>query len=390
MFGFSRSLGLLLSALASMVAPAAAVEVMVVGNISAETGLNQAAAAKKLSALMTKLYSYEGVNPIVYAVNVSKATLEPPLNEFEEKLADADFGIFYFMGLGAHDASGSSFLVPYDWNGSKGELVALKDVLGKMRAAATGRSLLIVDTVEPAQWKYEGIYPGLGDIESEASAGGVLVAYSHGEALSTKDGTPFTASFEKRLSGPLQLRQLASVLQEDVSFETSGASMPRLAGAISASLQLNLASREESIRKKKQVCAAANEQSGAKAALIGKGPQAASSDAAITVAAAIVAEPDATVTVAAQIHSASNSSPFSWFFCPGGAEREEDVRPAPPAWPVRPAVRRAPRNERPSRPAVATRLRERREQRERPAAATHFAYHGGGAPVAVRAAVPGG
>src|SRR5262249_3535722 len=234
MFGVSRWLGLLLGALAWMAVPASAVEVMVVGNISPETGLNQVAAAKKLRSLMTKLYSYEGVNPIVYAANVSKAALELPLNEFEEKLADADFGIFYFMGLGAHDASGASFLVPHDWNGSKDELVALKDVLDKMRAAAAGRSLLIVDAVEPAQWKYEGVYPGPGDIESEARAGGVLIAYSYGEALSAKDGTQLTASFEKRLSGPIQLRQLASLLQEDVSYETSGESMPRLAGAVLA------------------------------------------------------------------------------------------------------------------------------------------------------------
>jgi hypothetical protein len=365
-----------------MALPASAVEVMVVENISPETGLNQVAAAKKLRALMTKLYSYEGVHPIVYAANASRAELEPRLNEFEEKLADADFAIFYFMGLGAHDASGASFLVPNSWDGSKGELVALKEILDKMRAAANGKSLLIVDAVEPAEWKYESIYPGLGDIEREAGAGGVLIAYNHGEALSTKDGTQFTASFEKRLSEPLQLKQLASLLQEDVSFETGGARVPRLAGGISASLQLNLASREELTAKKKQVCTAANEQTPAKVAIAGNGLEAASSDATVTAAAAIVGDSDATITVAAEIlgdKTAASGSLLSWFFCPGDAEPEGEYVPR-----ARPTVRRAPRNE---RPAVVTR------HVERPAVARHFAYHGGGgggAPAEVRAAVPGG
>jgi hypothetical protein len=392
MVGFSRALVLALSVLGWTALPASAVEIMVVGNISSEAGLNETAAAKKLKALMTKLYSYEGVNPIVYAANVSKAALEPPLNEFEDKLAEADFVIFYFIGLSAHDPSGESFLVPHGWNGGKSELVALKDILGKMRAAANGKSLLIVDAVEPAQWKYESIYPGLGDIEREARDGGVLIAYNHGEALSTKDGTQFTASFEKRLSGPLELRQLASLLQEDVSFETSGADVPRLAGAISASLQLNLASREESTRKKKQVCTAANEQTAAKMALVSNGPEPASSNGAVT-AAGIVGDSDAAVTVATAMigdRPVTGNSLFPWFFCPGDAEPEEDIRPA------RPTVRRAPapRNE---RPAGLTRLKERRERpavaRERPAVSRHFAYeasHGGGTPAAVRAAVPGG
>jgi hypothetical protein len=370
-----------------MALPASAVEVMVVGNISSETGLNEVAAARKLRTLMTKLYSYEGVNPIVYAANLSKAALELRLNEFEEKLADADFVIFYFMGLGAHDASGASFLVPHGWNGGKDELVPLEEILDKMRAAANGKSLLIVDAVEPAQWKYESIYPGLGDIEHEVRAGGVLIAYNHAEALSTKDGTQLTASLEKRLSEPLELRQLASLLQEDVSFETSGARVPRLAGAVSASLQLNLASREESTRKIKQVCSAANEQTATKVALVSTGSEAASPDGAVTAATGSLEDSDAAVTVAAAIvgdKSAESSSPFSWLFCPSEAqpEPEEIVRPA------RPAVRRAPRNE---RPAVVTRYRE-----PRPAAAGRFAYHsgggggGGGMPAEVRAAVPGG
>jgi hypothetical protein len=384
MIGFCRALAVLLGVLAWMALPASAVEVMVVGNISPETGLNEAAAAKKLRGLMTKLYSYEGVNPIVYATNVSKAALEPRLNEFEEKLADADFVIFYFMGLGAHDASGASFLVPDGWNGSKDELVALEDILDKMRAAANGKSLLIVDAVEPAQWKYEGIHPGLGDIEREVKAGGVLIAYNHGEVLSTKDGTQFTASLERRLSEPLQLRQLASLLQEDVSFETNGARVPRLAGAISASLQLKLASREEFTAKKRQVCTAANEQAAAKVAFVDSGSEAPSSEATLTAAARIVGDSETAVTVAAAIvgdKSAANSSPFSWFFCPSDVdpEPEEYTRPA------QPTVRRAPRNE---RPATVTRIRER----ERPAVARHFAYRGGGGgtPSEVRAAVPGG
>jgi hypothetical protein len=389
MFRFSRVLAVLISSFAWMTLPASAVEVMVVGNISPETGLNEVAAAKKLRTLMTKLYSYEGVNPIVYAANLSKAGLEPRLNEFEEKIADADFVIFYFMGLGAHDASGTSFLVPHGWSGKKSDLVALEDILVKMRAAANGKSLLIVDAVEPPQWKYESVYPGLGDIEREVRAGGVLIAYNHGEALPAKDGTQFTASFEKRLSEPLELRQLASLLQEDVSFETSGARVPRLAGTISASLQLNPASPEESTRKIKQVCSAANEQTPSKAAFVNGGSEAASPDAALTPAAA--GDSESAVTVATAVvgeRQVASSSPFSWFFCPGGIEPEpeEQVRPA------RPTVRRAPRHD---RPAVAARSSERpvaaRRYREPQAAARSYAYHSGGsAPAEVRAAVPGG
>jgi hypothetical protein len=389
MFRFFRVLGALLSVFAWMVLPASAVEVMVVANVSPETGLNVPAAAKKLRSLMTKLYSYEGVNPIVYAANLSKAALEPRLNEFEEKIADADFVLFYFIGLSAHDASGTSFLVPHDWDGKKSDLVALEDILVKMRAAGNGKSLLIVDAVDPPQWKYESVYPGLGDIEREVRAGGVLIAYNHGEVLSTKDGTQFTASLEKRLSEPLELRQLASLLQEDVSFETGGVRVPRLAGTISASLQLNPASPEESTRKIKQVCSAANEQTASKVALVNGGSEAASADAGLT-PAGIAGDPEGTVRVATAIigeRHAAGSSPFSWFFCPGGieSEPEEELRPA------RPTVRPAPRHQ---RPAVAARSSERpvaaRRYRE-PGAARSYAYHsGGGAPAEVRAAVPGG
>ena len=92
-----RALALCLCAFIGMALPASAVEVMVVGNASPEAGLTTAAAAKKLKDLMTKIYGYESVNPIVYAANLSKAELDPRLKAFESKLENSDFAIFYYL-----------------------------------------------------------------------------------------------------------------------------------------------------------------------------------------------------------------------------------------------------------------------------------------------------
>ena len=105
--------------------------------------------------------------------------------------------------------------MPYGWNGNKSELVPLEEILSAMRTFANGKSLLIADLVRPVQgWKYEGIFPGLGDIQSAAQSGGkgVLIAYDYDNAAATKDGTQFTASLEKRVSGPLEVRNLASLI----------------------------------------------------------------------------------------------------------------------------------------------------------------------------------
>src|SRR3974390_1425833 len=146
-------------------APARAVEVMAVGNAAPEAGLSREAVSKKLLALMTKLYAYEGVSPILYAANPSKAGLEARLSVFEERMADADFAIFYYLGLSAHDASGASFLVPHGWNGHNREIAPLRGVADRMRTRASGKALVIVDAVEPSpDWRPGGLSPGLGDL----------------------------------------------------------------------------------------------------------------------------------------------------------------------------------------------------------------------------------
>ena len=372
MISFSRVLALSLGAFMWMALPASAVEVMVVGNAAPDAGLSQETVVKKLKGLMTKLYSYEGVNPIVYAANLSRAALEPRLREFEEKMAGADFVIFYYLGLGVRDASGASFLVPFGWNGNgiNSELVPVKGILEKMRTAANGKSLFIVDGVDPdpaREWKHEGFKPGLGDIERETKAGGVLIAYNH-EPLAGKDGTLFNASLEKRVSGPLQLKQLASLVQEDVSFETSGTKVPRLTGVISVSLQLKQASPDESAEKKKQLCTAANEQAEAKVRLASNGSGVASSEPAETAAAIVIGE-----------KASKTSSAATWFFCPFDTDdNEDDVRtPRPHA---------KPRRELPP-PAAG---REPRRQAPPPRQVYDRSGGGGGNRADVRAAVPGG
>jgi hypothetical protein len=368
MMGLLRTLALCMGAFLWAALPAYAVEVMVVGNASPESGLTTDAAAKKLRGLMMKLYSYEGVKPIVYAANLPKAELEPRLKEFEGRLAGSDFAIFYYLGIGAHDAKGASYLVPYGWKGDKSELVPLERVLAAMQSFADGKSLLIADTVKPAPgWKYEGIFPGLGDIQREAqtAGGGVLIAYNLDDALATKDGTRFTASLEKRVSGPMQLRQLASLMQEDVSFETGGAKVPRLAGAIKVSLQLTPAAQEGISAGKKQMCTAANEQASANFAAASTDSDPSSSEPAVMAASVIEGKPR------------KSGSILSWFFCPGIGDEEETPNPR----------KARPYAEPPSKPRGKPIV----SYRSRGGDGGHASGGGGGGtPAAVRVAVPGG
>lgn len=247
--------------------PAGAVEVILAGNASPKYGLDSDAVVTPLKGLAAKLFRYKDVE-IVDAVNVPKDTFEQRVgaaaraaktSEFEQ-----DYVILYYLGLGAHDETGKSYLVPYEWTGEKGELIELAAVVSGMRKTAGKKSLIVLDIVDTdaSLWPDSSLRPGLGRIDREAGDGSVQIAYFHGKA-DGENRTMFTASFEEELSKPgekpVELMQLASLVQADVSFKSGGASVPRLIGTMLAPVSLNQLGDEE-VDKKNDACLAENQK----------------------------------------------------------------------------------------------------------------------------------
>lgn len=251
----------LMSCFAFAPVPASAVEVIVAGNASPRYGLEREAVITPLNGLAAKLFRYKDVI-LVDAINVPAETFEQRVGAAGRaaKRTGQDFVILYFYGLGAHDQTGKSYLVPYEWTGKQSELIGLAGVIGGMREAAGKKSLIVLDIVDtdPALWPGGSLRPGLGRIDREAGDGSVQIVYNHGVA-DGKNRTQFMASFEEQLSKPVELMQLASLVQADVRFKSGGASVPRLVGTASVPVSLSQLSDEEAGRKS-SACHAENDR----------------------------------------------------------------------------------------------------------------------------------
>ena len=101
--------------------PAAASKLvaLVVGNETQDDGLGRADLTGKLAELKNSLFSYGNETYIIDGMNLSKAEFAERIGRFEAKLEEAEVAVFYFSGMGAHNLSGNSYLVPRGWDARK-------------------------------------------------------------------------------------------------------------------------------------------------------------------------------------------------------------------------------------------------------------------------------
>lgn len=307
---------------------------LVIGNESPDNGLSKTDLTAKLGELKTSLFKYASETVIIDGMNLSREQLLDRIGRFEAGLEGAEVAFFYYAGLGAHNLDGSSYLIPHGWDGSQeGELVAIGSLLEKMRANANSKGLVFLDALKPKAatgWQ-PSVRPGLGSLSREADPDRLQIAFLEMASGAAGSGGLLNKALLRQLQPErIKLPQFASLVKEDVSFDTGSIHVPRLFGSVGGELELRRLSNEE-LAAKQQKCVASNK-------------------VALT-------EP---MNLGATSRESSRSRFWQWF-CP---------ELSPPA-----SVRRAPDE---SRPAQSRRTREAESpRRDRPALRSPG---GGGAP----------
>ena len=249
--------------------PAAASKVvaLVIGNESPENGLSGSDLGVKLKTLKDNLFSYGSDSIIIDGMNLSKDEMSSRIRKFEAELAGAELAILYYTGLGAHNADGSSYLVPQGWNGrQEGDLIALHDVLERIRAAPRARGLVFLDTLKPgssAGWQAENVRPGLGSFSGEARPDRLQITLIEAVPGSTYSPGLLPNALLKQLRSDnttIKPPQLASQVHDEVSFDTGNIHVPRLFGSVDGPSELKRLSQDELEAKQKR-CVASREQS---------------------------------------------------------------------------------------------------------------------------------
>jgi hypothetical protein len=251
-------------------ASASKVVALVIGNESPENGLSGSDLGIKLKTLKDNLFSYGSESIIIDGMNLSKDEIWARIRKFEAGLANADLAIFYYAGLGAHSAQGNSYLVPQGWDGrQEDELVELHAVLERMRAASGVRGLVFLDTIKPGSstsWQLENILPGLGGFSGEARPGSLQITVIDAVQGPTYSPGLLTGALLKQLqteSNTIRPPQLASQVQDEVSFDTGNIHVPRLFGSVDGPSELKRLSQEEFQAKQKRCMASREEAEGA-------------------------------------------------------------------------------------------------------------------------------
>jgi uncharacterized membrane protein YgcG len=244
--------------------PAAASKLvaLVIGNESPDNGLSRADLNSKLSELKSSLFKYGSETHIIEGMNLSREDLLERMRKFEAGLAEAEVAFFYYAGVGAHNPDGNSYLVPQGWDGrQEAELVAIGSLLERMRGNPNSRGLVFLDALKPktaSGWQ-PTILPGLGSLSKEADQGKLQIAFLEMMPGPAGAGGILTRALLRQLQPErIKLPQFASLVQEDVSFDTGSIHVPRLFGSVDGSLELQRLSKDE-LAAKQQKCLANRE-----------------------------------------------------------------------------------------------------------------------------------
>ncbi len=244
--------------------PAAASKLvaLVVGNETSDGGADRANLTSKLSELKSSLFSYGDETYIIEGINLPGEQLAERIRIFEARLGEAEIAFFYFYGMGAHSLGGTSYLVPQGWDGRREEeLVALGRLLERMRLNPKRRGLVFLDALKPTTvsgWQ-PALRPGLGSLGKEADDDRLQIALLEIPGSSQSGGFLTTALVRQLQGERIKLPQFASLVQEDVNFDTDTRHVPLVFGSLGGAPELRRLSKEE-LAAKQQKCLAGREQ----------------------------------------------------------------------------------------------------------------------------------
>ncbi len=240
---------LLGGALPASASPAGASKVvaLVIGNSAPDEGLTKSELVPRLDALKDRLFHYGSETLLFTGVDLSRDDMSKLIQQFQARLGGADVAVVYYAGRSAHTDS-DSYLVPAD--GSDGQiagLIPVRPILAEIRNRVPGRAMVFLDSVKPkAGFKSRGVLPGFGRLDAEADGNKLSLAYSSLLPGSMETRTPLSMALLQHLQPKrVDLTRLASLVQQDVSFQSSGMHVPRVSGAVQSNLALDEVSGDE-------------------------------------------------------------------------------------------------------------------------------------------------
>lgn len=229
------ALGLLLGSAAG-IAPAAANSVaLVIRDLDGQAG-DKIASRKAVDEIADSLWAH-GVDVIntAPAANKHAAIKQVIKAEFERKLEGADVALLYYVGTATTGGDRSYVLNGSNTANAPVEVQELLKSMGRSK-----HSVAILDIVRNRAAKTQpALKPGLGSITPMSSS--QLLAFSTVSDDQAQDGLPLTASLAKYLTSeqkPLKLVRLASLVRDDVAFETGGRYVPWVVGGMPDNMEL--------------------------------------------------------------------------------------------------------------------------------------------------------
>ena len=240
LFGF----GLALAAL-GLATPASARQVALVIR-DAEAAKLKGASDDTMRALSELLWAY-GVE-VIDTSRIAQDRVPSIMPEFERKLEGTDIALLYYVGVARTGAERTTILAPGSagTQGNNAAPLVVQSLLDSMRAKSK-RSVAMLDVLKrrgDIRQTRDAELPGLSGIKAVADT--QLVSFTN--TFVDQAGTanlPMTSSLMRQLQGdrqqPIRLTRLASLVKEEVMFETGNLYVPWVVGSLPDGIELRRA-----------------------------------------------------------------------------------------------------------------------------------------------------
>jgi tetratricopeptide (TPR) repeat protein len=195
---------------------------------------------------VAKSFENLGFKTVIKVYNATNADFIAALKSFEEKAAQADWGVIYYAGHG-FQLAGGNYLIPIDAQlrsdqDVQKEAVALERVLQATNKAKKLRLVLLDacrdNPFEPRMKRTiatHAVTTGLSSIEPK---GGTLVAYATRDGHTAEDGdgdhSPFTQALLDNISKRVEINMLFRQIRDEVLKLTRGRQDPFTYGSLSS------------------------------------------------------------------------------------------------------------------------------------------------------------